>query len=154
MITRVKTDVHEATTPARKALVDVRVDVAAGPRPAFRLGRNLFRLWRHGALRKLEPELVDAGFVLDHHHAHVSARLELAEEHFVGKRFLDGFLNLTRHRARSHQFIIAINLQPLAGLFTELDGNIAVPELRLQLQHEFLDHLRYDLGREMTTGDA
>src|SRR5262249_6711068 len=125
---------------------------AARRRTAFRAGRlaagaaalglglgNLLGLRRGRGVGIPEAALRGARLVLDRDDAHVAAALELAEQDFVGERLLDVLLDQTRHRPRAHLLVIAVLDQPLAGLFRQLDGDVAVAELRLQLEHEFLD---------------
>src|SRR5712691_5550682 len=130
--------------------------VATG-RPALGLGagrlRDLLGLRRHRAVEIFEAELVEAGLVLHQDDADMPAGLELAEQHLVGERLLDGLLDQPRHRPRAHLLVVAVLGQPLAGLFRELDGDVAVAELRLELEHELLHHLGDDLLREMREGD-
>src|SRR3954469_7663967 len=115
--------------------------------------RNLLRLWRDRTLKKFEAEFVRAGLVLDQSHLHMTAGLELAEQDLVSERLLDGFLDQARHRARAHLFIVTMLSEPLGGILGQLDGHFAVAKLRLELQHEFLHHLRDDLRREVREGN-
>ncbi len=78
---------------------------------------------------------------------------EPAEQHLVGQRLLDVLLDHPRHRPGAHQLVIAVGDQPLRGLVGQLDGDVAVGELRLELQHELLDHHGDDFGRQMREGD-
>ena len=41
----------------------------------------------------------------------------------------------------------------MRGLFRQLDGDAAVGQLRLELEHELLHHLHDDLGRQAGEGD-
>src|SRR5262249_22567687 len=120
---------------------------AARRRAAFRSGRlaaraapfglglgNLLGLRRHRTVEIFEAELLDARFVLDRDDAHVAAALELAEQDFVGERLLDVLLDEARHRPRPHLLVIAVLDQPLGGLFRQLDGDVAIAQLRLQLE--------------------
>src|SRR6266446_9278537 len=65
-------------------------------------GRDLLRLRDHRALKKLKAELVLSGLIarvafaalfLGHHHPHMAAVFELAEQHLVGERLLDVLLD-------------------------------------------------------------
>ena len=91
--------------------------------------------------------------VLDQHDADVAAALELAEQHLVGEPLLDVLLDHPRHRAGAHQLVVAVGDQPAARLLRQLDGDVAVGELGLELQHELLDHLGDDLRRQVGEGD-
>ena len=79
----------------------------------------------------------------------MAAALELAEQHLVGQRLLDVLLDHARHRPRAHLLVIAVLDQPGLGGLGQLDGDVAVGELRLELQHELLDHHADHVGIEM-----
>ena len=81
-----------------------------------------------------------ARLVLDQHDTDVAAALQLAEQHLVGQRLLDVLLDHARHRPRAHLLIVAMADQPGLRRFRQFDGDVAVGELRLELQHELLDH--------------
>ena len=108
---------------------------------------------RHRPVEIFEAELVAAVLVLDQNDTHMAAGLELAEQHLVGQRLLDVLLDDAGHRPRAHLLVIAVVDQPVRGFVRQLDGDIAVGELRLELQHELLHHLGDDLLREMREGD-
>ena len=91
--------------------------------------------------------------VLGHDHAHVPAGFQLAEQHLVGERLLDVLLDHARHRPRAHLLVVAVVDQPLRGVVRQLDGDVAVGELRLELEHELLHHQRDHLAGEVREGD-
>ena len=125
--------------------------------PALRLGAarfgQFFLPWFHRTVRIFETELAVAGLVGDDNDPHVAAALETSEQHFVGERLLDVLLDHPRHRPGTHKLVVAVGDQPFGGFVGQLDGDVAVGELRFELQHEFLDHHGDDLGRQMREGD-
>ena len=83
----------------------------------FRLWRRqLLRLGRHRTIEELEAELVAVLLVFVDDNAHVAARLQMAEQDFIGQRLLDVLLDNTRHRTGAHQLVVAIGNQPARGL--------------------------------------
>src|SRR5215211_4931433 len=121
--------------------------------PALGFGWDLLRLRRDRAIEELEAELVASSLVRDDDDADVSAALELAEQNLVGEALLDMLLDDPRHRPRAHLLVVAVVHEPFGGFFGELDGDVAVAELRLELQHELLDDLGDHLRAEMREGD-
>ena len=75
------------------------------------------------------------------------AALELAEQHFIGKRLLDIFLNEAGHGPCAHLLVIAMLDEPLAGILGELDGDVPVSKLCFKLKNELLHHLGNNLRR-------
>src|SRR3954451_12955687 len=145
---------HRAT--ARRGIVAVTLAgrlAAPRRRPALGLDRDLLRLRRHRAVGIIEAELFLTALVLDDGHTDMAAGLESSEQYLVSQRLLDAFLDDAGHRPRAHLLVIAVGDQPLAGFFRQLDGDVAVAELRLELHHELLDHLGDDLGRQVREGD-
>ena len=78
---------------------------------------------------------------------------KLAEQHFLGQRLLDLLLNDTRQRPRTHLLVITLDRQPVGGFGRDFDVDLALGQLRLELQNEFLHHLADDVGRQMTEGN-
>src|SRR5262245_47460079 len=135
---------HRAARRRRPAVALGAGRLAATRRPALGLGadrlRDLLGLGRHRPVEIFEAELVEAGLVLHHDDPHMAAGLELAEQHLVGERLLDRLLDQAGHRPRPHLLVVAVLDQPLGGVFRQLDGDVAVAELGLELQHELLYH--------------
>src|SRR5215475_11002557 len=92
--------------------------------------RDLLRFGRDRPVEEFEAELGRAGLVLDRDDADVAAGLELTEQHLVGERLLDVLLDQAGHRPRAHLLVVAVRDQPLRRLVRELDGDVAVGELR------------------------
>src|SRR5436853_454744 len=86
---------------------------------------GLALLWRDRALEELEAELLFAGLVLLDDHADVAAALQLAEQHFIGERLLDVFLDHAGHRPRTHLLVITTHDQPVRRGLRQLDGDVA-----------------------------
>ncbi len=95
-----------------------------------------------------EAELLDARIVAGDDDAHDAAVLQPAEQHLVGERRLDLRLDDARHRPRAHRLVIAVVDQPGARLVGKLDRDVAVGELRLELQDELVDDARDDFLRQ------
>src|SRR3972149_7072679 len=66
---------------------------------------TLSRLWRHRPIDIFEAKFFRA--VLDDDDAHMPARLELAEQQFLGQRLLDVLLDHAGHRPRAPLFVLA-----------------------------------------------
>src|SRR5581483_3494438 len=113
--------------------------------------RQFLGLRRDRTFDELEADLVQTrALVLDHDDADMAAALQLAEQYLVGQRLLDVLLDHARHRPRAHLLVIAVLDQPGLGRIRQLDGDVAVGELRLELQHELLhdhaDHVGIEMG--------
>src|SRR6266498_2678051 len=141
----------ELTEEATRWLMEHGYDEQMGARP-------MARLIQENIKKALADEVLFGKLKAGGHVRVITVKdeagsLELAEQNFVGEGLLDVLLNEARHRPRPHLLVIAMIDQPLGGLFRQLDGDVAVAELRLELQHEFFDHLGDDLGSEMRKGD-
>ena len=91
--------------------------------------------------------------VVLHHDLHDAALGELAEQQLLGQRLLDVLLDHPAERARAHLVVVALVGQPLGRLGRQLDLDVAVHQLRLELQHELLDHLQDHLLRQRREAD-
>src|SRR5207344_1614521 len=90
---------------------------------------------RRVGLDILEAKLLLAVLLFDQH-AHDAAVLQRPEQDLLGERLLDVLLNDARQGPRAELVVIAALGEPLIGLRRELDGDVAVTELRLELEHE------------------
>ena len=73
----------------------------------------------------------------------------MAEQHFIRERLLDVLLDHAGHRPRTHLLVVAMLDQPGLGGLRQFDGDVAVGELRLELQHELLHHHADHIGIEV-----
>jgi len=77
----------------------------------------------------------------------------LPKQHLVRQRLLDVLLDHPGHRPRAHLLVVAMLDQPGLGRLRQFDGDVAVGELRLELQHELLHHHADHIGIEMRERD-
>ena len=67
--------------------------------------------------------------------------------------FLMMFLDHARQRTRAEGVVIALLAQPARGFRRQIEGHVAVGQLRFQFQHEFLDHPVDGVAAERREGD-
>ena len=53
----------------------------------------------------------------------------------------------------AHFGIVALFTEPIGSRFGDLDGHIAIHQLRFELQHKFFDHLRNDIAVQWGKAD-
>src|ERR1700730_1898942 len=114
------------------------------------LGLGVLRIAR--ADRRIRLQIFEAEHplarLLLNQHAHDAALFQRAKQNLLGERLLDVLLDDARQRPGAELVVIAPLGEPRRCLRRQLDGDVAVAELRLELEHEFLHHLGDDLRRE------
>src|SRR5277367_6201280 len=88
-----------------------------------------------------EAQLLGPRLVPGDDDAHDAAILQTAEQHLVRERRLDLGLDDPRHRPRAHRLVITVGDEPGARLVRELDRDVAIRQLRLELQDELVTTL-------------
>src|SRR3954470_7751328 len=101
---------------------------------AFGLGRRFLGLllgWLGRGRDDLERRRVFLDRDLD-----LAAVDELAEQQFLGERLLDLLLNEAAHRPGAVELVVAARGQPAPRLVVEVDMDVAVGQLKLELEDE------------------
>src|SRR5262249_20152239 len=70
---------------------------------------------------------------------HRAAGRKLAEQHLLGQRLLEMFLDDSRQRAGTEQTVISLLCQPATRTVAELDEHLAIRKLHLEFGHELVD---------------
>ena len=126
-------------SPFRRAAIGTFA-VGLGVLPIARTDRRI-------GLQILEAEQLLVRLLLDQH-ADDAAVFQRTEQNLLGERLFDVLLDHAGKRTGAELVVIAAFGKPSVRLGRQLDGDVAVAELRFELEHELFDHLGDDLWRE------